>query len=157
MNVFVHNRQRRVPIDLPAVAALARQAEAECAKEKSLVSLAPEDLEEVQITLVSDRRIAGLHRRFLHARGATDVITFDHGEIVISAAAAARGARDHGEPFERELGRYIVHGMLHLRGYEDGTPADRAAMWCVQERVLDRLSFGWPERRIKSGKRVPRR
>ncbi len=141
MNVLVCNRQRAVSFDAPAVSALALRAAEACAKEKRLAPLAPEDLATVEISLVSDRRIAALHRQFLQVRGATDVITFEHGEIVVSAGTALRGARAHGEPLERELCRYIVHGLLHLRGYEDETPVAQARMWRVQERILNRL---WP-------------
>jgi probable rRNA maturation factor len=141
MNVLVSNRQRQVALDLPAIAAFARKAGEACGCLKRPGSFAPADLEMVEVSLVSDRRIAGLHRRFLQVRGATDVITFEHGEIVISAEAAARGAVEHGEPLERELCRYVVHGLLHLLGHEDDAPAARAAMWREQERILRRL---WP-------------
>jgi probable rRNA maturation factor len=155
-NVSIRNRQRAVSFDLAAVSALALQAGEACAKEKRLAAFAPADLSVVEISLVSDRRIAALHRQFLQLRGATDVITFEHGEIVISAAAAARGACEHGEPVERELCRYIVHGLLHLRGYEDDTALAQATMWRAQERILRRL---WPEAGPATNvrKRVPSR
>jgi probable rRNA maturation factor len=129
MDVLVRNRQRGVAVDLAALTDFARRAAAACA------------LPAVEISLVSDRRIAALHWQFLQVRGVTDVITFEHGEIVVSAATAAREARARGEPLERELGRYVVHGLLHLRGHEDATPAARAIMWRAQERLLRRL---WP-------------
>jgi probable rRNA maturation factor len=129
MDVLVRNRQRGVSVDLAALTDLARRAAAAC------------DLPAVEISLVSDRRIAALHRQFLQVRGATDVITFEHGEIVISAETAEREAHARGEPLARELARYIVHGLLHLRGHEDATPSARAIMWRAQERLLRRL---WP-------------
>ncbi len=95
----------------------------------------------VEISLVSDRIIAQVHRRFMNVPGATDVITFAHGEIVISVATAARQARENAEVVGREVARYIVHGLLHLHGHEDADPADAVAMWQAQERVLGET---WP-------------
>ncbi len=54
-------------------------------------------LDEVEVSVVSDRVIARVHRHFLEVPGATDVITFAHGEIVLSATTAARQARENGE------------------------------------------------------------
>ncbi len=98
-------------------------------------------LPEVEVALVSDRVIAQVHRRFLNIPGATDVITFAHGELVVSAATAARQARELGEIIEREVLRYIVHGLLHLNGHEDANPSAAAAMWRAQERIVEKV---WP-------------
>ena len=97
------------------------------------------ELEEVEITLVDDDTIARLHRDFMDIEGATDVITFQHGEIIISRDTATRQAEEFGEPFERELLRYMVHGMLHLHGYLDYEPEDRESMFAVQERLVEKL------------------
>jgi probable rRNA maturation factor len=72
--------------------------------------------------------------------GPTDVITFQHGEIFISVCMARRHARRFGNPFIRELQLYIVHGLLHLRGFEDETPLGARRMQTVQERILRRLA-----------------
>jgi probable rRNA maturation factor len=157
MNVLVCNRQRGVPVDLAALAEFAARAFEACARKSPAVHRALAIAGPVEISLVSDRRIAALHWQFLQARGATDVITFEHGEIIISAAAAWRGAREHGETLERELCRYIVHGLLHLRGYDDAAPAARAAMWRVQEDILRRI-YGRPAAPVRNvRKRIPRR
>ncbi len=100
-----------------------------------------ERLPAVEVVIVSDRVIARVHRQFLGIPGATDVITFPHGEIVVSAVTAARQARQNMEKTDREIARYIVHGFLHLHGHEDADAAEAAAMWQAQERVLDEL---WP-------------
>ena len=98
-------------------------------------------LEAVEISIVSDRMIAQVHRRFLNIPGPTDVITFEHGEVIVSATTAARQAQLENEPLERELARYIVHGILHLNGHLDELPGDAAQMWQAQEAVLQSL---WP-------------
>ena len=72
---------------------------------------------------------------------ATDVITFEHGEIVVSMTTAQREAAARIEPLEREVLRYIVHGLLHLNGHEDARAEDAAAMWKAQETAVERL---WP-------------
>ena len=53
--------------------------------------------------------------------GPTDVITFRHGEIVISVETAERQAKEYSTSFDRELRLYFVHGLLHLVGLEDKT------------------------------------
>ena len=68
--------------------------------------------------------------------GATDVLTFEHGEIVMSAQTAALYAAEHGHRVEVELALYTVHGLLHLNGFEDTTSRGAARMQKVQSRVL---------------------
>jgi probable rRNA maturation factor len=73
------------------------------------------------------------------------VITFDlsdaarpgilHGDIAVSAETARRTARELGWQSRHELAYYVVHGILHLSGYDDHDPADRRAMR-ARERVL---------------------
>ncbi len=93
-------------------------------------------LGEVEVTFVSDATIARVHRDFMEIPGATDVITFDHGEIVISTETARENANLYGRPLEEELARYIVHGLLHLNGFEDKTEAEAAEMHELQEKIL---------------------
>lgn len=138
---IVYNRQRAVRLDLARLSAFAQKAADACDREAPPPGiLPPADPVQVEISLVSDRRMAALHWQFLQVRGTTDVLTFAHGEIVISAQVAARAAREHGQPLERELCRYIVHGLLHLRGFEDDSPAARSALWRRQEAILSVLA-----------------
>lgn len=58
------------------------------------------------------------------------------GEVYVSVTTARREAKARGIPFEEELLRYAVHGMLHLFGYDDGTPARRKRMWARQEGLV---------------------
>lgn len=107
---------------------------------------------EICVLLVDDRGIAGLHERWLGIPGPTDVITFDlsdaarpgvlHGDIAVSAETARRVARELGWQPRHELAYYVVHGILHLAGYDDHDPADRRAMR-ARERVL-MLAAGLP-------------
>ena len=95
-------------------------------------------LEEVEVAVVDDRAIARLHAEYLDDPSVTDVITFDHGEIVISRDTAEREAAERGLPPLRELLLYIVHGLLHLGGHDDLEPGAREQMTALQERIVDR-------------------
>ena len=96
----------------------------------------------LEVALVDDDTSDRVHREFMDVEGATDVITFHHGEIVIGAGVAQRQAAEYGEPLARELLRYLVHGMLHLAGHEDQDAAERAAMESAQEEIVGQLWSG---------------
>ena len=91
---------------------------------------------ELFVWLISDRRMALLHRKFLGQLGPTDVLTFQHGEIFISVETARRHARAFGNSLMRELKLYIVHGLLHLHGFGDQTPVEARSMKTMQEKIL---------------------
>jgi probable rRNA maturation factor len=96
-------------------------------------------LDIIEISLVSDDAIAKVHGDFMSDPMPTDVITFQHGEIIISLDTAQRQAVENGEPYEREVLRYMVHGLLHLAGWDDREVAERAEMHRVQETILKQL------------------
>ena len=102
----------------------------------------------LEVALVCDETSDRVHREFMDICGATDVITFHHGEIVIGAQVAERQAADYGEPLARELLRYLVHGLLHLAGHEDSEPSARAVMENAQEQIVSHLWCGRLEGRI---------
>ncbi|HEY2801836.1 MAG TPA: rRNA maturation RNase YbeY [Chthoniobacterales bacterium] len=131
--IYVHNRQRKVAIDRVALENFARWALPFCATERGPGLT---NLEEVNILLISDRRIAQLHQRFMQIAGPTDVITFQHGEIFISVETAKRQARTHHTSVLHELQLYLVHGLLHLRGFDDRDPQARRKMQAVQEKIM---------------------
>lgn len=94
------------------------------------------DLSLLDVALVDDATIADVHGQFMGDPTSTDVITFGHGEIVIGVETAVRQAAEHGEPLPRELARYLVHGMLHLAGFDDREAGERVRMIEVQERLV---------------------
>lgn len=96
-------------------------------------------LETVEVSLVSDEVIGGVHGEFMGDPGATDVITFQHGEAFISTDTALRCAAELGHAVEREVGLYLTHALLHLNGYEDAEAEEREEMRAVQERILDEV------------------
>jgi len=85
-----------------------------------------------------------VHRDFMNIPGPTDVITFAHGEIIISPETAQENAALYGRSLDEELARYLVHGLLHLSGYEDQTPEEAARMHALQERLLAECIAGSP-------------
>ncbi|MCC8021225.1 MAG: rRNA maturation RNase YbeY [Akkermansia sp.] len=99
------------------------------------------ELEHVEVSIVDDKTISSVHAEFLHDLTATDVITFPLGnglgEVVVSAETAERYARKHGIPLREEVFRYMVHGLVHLHGYLDATPALRRELFAVQEPLVD--------------------
>lgn len=94
----------------------------------------------LDFVIVSDRTIARIHKQFMNIPGATDVITFEHGEIVMSAETALTVSRELGHSVEKELLLYAIHGMLHLCGYDDLDPRSREEMHRVQTVLLSRVS-----------------
>jgi probable rRNA maturation factor len=96
-------------------------------------------LDEVEISIVSDKVIAQVHQDFMDVPGATDVITFAHGEIVISAQTARVYALKYENSFEKEIMLYIIHGLLHLAGHEDTELQERQAMEEIQMQILEQV------------------
>lgn len=136
MKISVHNRQRGVKVDLPWLRRVAEVALQHCLPCSDDGRFTLQALEEVEVSIVSDRVIAGVHDQFMGIPGATDVITFEHGEIITSAQTAQRQGREYGQPVNHELALYIIHGLLHLNGYDDLKARDATRMHRLQERLL---------------------
>ena len=131
--VLVSNRQT-VPVDEDGLAALASDTLAG----EGLVAV------ELSLSLVTDAEIEELHLRFMSEPGPTDVLSFPLeaddldergirvlGDVVIAPAVASR---NHPEDPAGELRLLVVHGILHLLGYDHEEDDERAAMWARQER-----------------------
>lgn len=136
MEISLHNRQRKLRFSIDWLRRLAHDAFGRCLHHPARAGAALASLSEVEVTFVSDATIARVHRDFMNIPGATDVITFDHGEIVISTETARANAALYGRTLDQELALYIIHGLLHLNGYEDKEPQDFARMQELQERIL---------------------
>jgi len=142
VQMILVNRQRRVRFDVKWLRRFARLALAECMHYSGDGRFLLKATPAVEVAVVSDVVIARVHRQFMGVPGATDVITFEHGEIVMSADTAKRAAAEHGHGLPDELGLYIIHGLLHLNGYDDLEPRARARMHRVQDRIWKRLLAG---------------
>ncbi len=140
MSLSIQNRQRRVPVSTSRLHRLASRA---------LSALGRSD-RDVDLTVVDDREMRRLNRRYLRARRPTDVLAFRLelessgpsrllGEVIISAETAARQASRLGIPVTLEMELLLVHGLLHLVGYDDHVPEEARLM---HERERDILSGG---------------
>ncbi len=105
----------------------------------------------LSVTYVSKARIAQLNRRHLRHRGATDVISFAFtrarrsdpviGDVYIAPEIARANARENRVPLREELARLVVHGILHVLGYDHPAEGrrERSAMWRRQERLVKEI------------------
>jgi probable rRNA maturation factor len=134
--ISVRNLQRKVPVNVAELQKFAAKVLRRCLQLRKREATELSKLRSVFIWLISDRRMSRLHQQFLGEIGPTDVLTFQHGEIFVSAETAKRHARLFGNPLVRELQLYIVHGLLHLHGFDDRTPAEARKMKSIQERIL---------------------
>jgi probable rRNA maturation factor len=101
---------------------------------------------ELSVALVSDAEIASLNRDYLSHAGPTDVISFPlHlpggtplGDVYIGAEQAARQAMESGVPEREEILRLVVHGTLHVLGFEhpQGPDREQSPMYLRQEELL---------------------
>jgi probable rRNA maturation factor len=141
VSVYVSARDVRVALASARVEAIARATlQAEHVRDAML-----------SITFLSNAGMARLNAKHLRHRGATDVISFGFrgagkrapviGDIYIAPAVARENALEHGVPVREELARLVVHGILHVLGYDHPETDDRAEspMWKRQERVLTRV------------------
>ncbi|MFA5146002.1 MAG: rRNA maturation RNase YbeY [Candidatus Omnitrophota bacterium] len=102
---------------------------------------------EFEVVFLSDGAMRVFNRKYKGADRATDVLSFRlpkdgmgtdafFGEIFISSDTASRNAVRFGTGFAEELVLYVIHGILHFLGYEDGTPGERARMSRKEKKVL---------------------
>ena len=100
-------------------------------------SAALKELNSIEITIIDDKQIAKVHSEFMNDPSPTDVITFDYGEILVSAETALSNSEEMQVSLENEILLYIIHGMLHLGGYLDGSNEGFKEMKSLQEMILD--------------------
>ena len=120
-------------------------------------------VDEISILFCGDRKMRSLNRRYRGMDRTTDVLAFPSGapsggggvfagDVIVSVPYGKRQARKRGESPARELDRLLVHGFIHLLGYDHET--DEGQMDALEARVRDRL--GIQERaRATSGKEAP--
>jgi len=101
---------------------------------------------ELSIAFLTDAALARLHADFLQDPSTTDVITFEAqpslgsaGEICVSADTARSFAASHDRDFSEELTLYVVHGWLHLAGYDDLKPEKKRRMRAAEARAMELL------------------
>jgi probable rRNA maturation factor len=155
MNIVIANRQRKKRVN----ARFLRAVVDELIAELKLTDV------ELGISLVGAREMALVNETFLQHEGPTDVITFDHsdnvppasrrqfksdfpagcrkylhGELFICPEVAVTQAKEFKTTWQSEVVRYVVHGVLHLLGYDDLKPHLRRAMKREENRLMRRLA-----------------
>jgi probable rRNA maturation factor len=140
-NVTIRNRQRARAVN---VRQLKRIATAVLADHLGVTEF------RLNICLVGGREIARLNEVYLRHQGSTDVLAFDYrdsarpgalfGEIFVCVDEASVQARRFRTTWQAELVRYIVHGLLHLCGYDDRRTRRREKMKRVENRLLKLVS-----------------
>ncbi|MGE5363486.1 MAG: rRNA maturation RNase YbeY [Bacteroidota bacterium] len=106
-------------------------------------------VESLPVNFVTPETIGSINENYLNHRGTTDIITFNYsgdndildGEIFISVRDAAENAAKFGCTVESEILRLIVHGFLHLKGYDDIDKKDRKIMKQEEDRLTVKLDF----------------
>jgi len=111
---------------------------------------------ELTLVLTDDQGIQALNRDFLGEDAPTDVLSFSAqedggpfvaaleasaylGDVIISYPRAAEQAAEQGHPVEQELDLLVVHGVLHLLGYDHAGEEEKAVMWARQDDILRSL------------------
>jgi len=137
--IEVLNRQRRVPL---------KAGDFEEFAEKALAAVKEISEGDVAVVFVSDARIRKLNRDFRGKNSATDVLSFPLeegattgylGDIVVSAETAQRQAAENGLEFETEIRQLVLHGLLHLAGYDHET--DNGEMNRLELRLRRKLKI----------------
>lgn len=141
----LRNRQRCRPIQLQALRQITRALLSELWPDRPFV---------LCLHLVGLPEITRVNERFLRHAGPTDVITFDHsagqaaeavyGEIFLCVDMAVRQARRYRASWQAELVRYVVHGLLHLSGYDDRHPREQRRMKAQEDRLCRALAGRFP-------------
>jgi probable rRNA maturation factor len=140
--IEVVNRQRKLRIDRARWQVFATKAS----------QALPVAADGVTIAFVSDRAMRELNRMWRGKRATTDVLSFPAeqaeferadglslGDIAISIEQAARQAKEHGLSFENEIAQLILHGLLHLSGYDHET--DHGEMNRLELKLRKRLGI----------------
>ena len=133
--IEVRNVQRTVRVSTGSLQRFANTASAlvwEHKRPRAEIASVPE----ITVLIVSDRRMAALHQEFCGLAGPTDVLTFRHGEIVISVETAARQAKVFRSSLAGEIRLYLLHGLLHLAGFNDVAPHQRKQMLQLQRKLF---------------------
>jgi probable rRNA maturation factor len=109
---------------------------------------------ELSIILTNDKRLHELNLNYLRIDAPTDVLSFPAsetdpetgalyiGDILISIPRAETQAEAAGHRLESEVQLLVVHGVLHLLGYDHAKADEKALMWKVQAEILERLGLG---------------
>jgi probable rRNA maturation factor len=157
--LLIRNRQRLVRLDTRLLRLIAK------AVLEDLLETREFDL---AVHVVRAPEMTRLNETFLQHQGSTDVITFDysenepgnqltpslHGEIFICIDDTMSQARQFRTSWQSELARYVIHGILHLKGFDDTNLAARREMKREENRVLAKAARRFPLSKLGSGSKL---
>jgi probable rRNA maturation factor len=139
--LVVRNRQRARPLNTKLIRKIVRGL---------LIDELSRNGFEIGISIIGEEAMTRMNEGYLRHKGSTDVITFDYtdatrpkllcGEVFVCLDEALAQAPRFRLSWQNELVRYIVHGILHLSGYDDKTAAARRKMKREENRLMRRLS-----------------
>ncbi len=148
LRISINNRDRRLMRPALATRQMLRQLES--------CGCFPIGGGDLSIVFVNDAAIAKIHARFMDDPTPTDVITFAAdpgmdfaGEIIVSVDHAWTHAKENQLPFNQELALYVIHGWLHLAGYDDRSANDRKAMRQAETIALKCVNDVIPDYRLR--------
>jgi probable rRNA maturation factor len=136
----LYNRQRKHKPSLPWLRRIIKAALPLCEAEARSSDAPLLNLDEIEFTIISDTEMSRVHAEFLNDPTPTDVITFHHGEILVSADTALRQGAEHGQSMDQELALYLIHGLMHLGGWEDHEESEAKEMTQKQESILSKVT-----------------
>jgi rRNA maturation RNase YbeY len=139
--LIVRNRQRARPLNTKYLRTVLMAL---------LIDELSRDEFEIGVSIIGEEAMTRMNEGYLRHKGSTDVITFDYadasrpkllaGEIFVCLDEALAQAPRFRATWQNELVRYIVHGILHLCGYDDKTVAERKKMKREENRLVRRLA-----------------
>ncbi len=142
MEIQIHN----FPTELPGKAQNWEELTEHILKEVDL------NTKSLNVVFVDDNTLQAMHLEYLNDPQKTDVMTFDlsdgddlEGEIYISADRAQEQAREYQVSFAEEVLRLIIHGILHLKGYDDLKAEDQKLMKEQEDRLVQIFKESLPE------------
>jgi probable rRNA maturation factor len=168
--LLIKNRQRAILLNTRLLKTITKSL---------LTDLLELETYELGISIVRAPEMACLNETFLQHEGSTDVITFDYtdnvlptsrrqmksdlparrrkhvyGEIFICIDDTLKQAKEFRASWQSELARYVIHGVLHLRGFDDLRPADRRKMKREENRLLKEITRLFPLSKLGHGSRL---
>ena len=152
-HLLIKNRQRAIPVNTRLLRNITKTVLAEFVKIENF---------DLAVYIVQAPEMARLNEKFLGHKGSTDVITFDygnspqhiHGELFVCIDDAKKQARQFHTTWPGELVRYLIHGILHLRGFDDLRPAARRKMKREESRLLKKAARLFPLRKLAADSKL---
>jgi len=107
--------------------------------EKTTKELKLKKFDEISIVIVGDKKIKSLNKKYLKRNQVTDVLAFGYGEVFICLPQARKQAKELGHSIKKELAILLIHGILHLAGYDDKTKIGYNKMVKAQEKIFAKI------------------